>query len=93
MVVLDIFGFLLGLTIVIFVARPVAQAFSEKLRARAHGAESAKELGLKARVEFLEGEVIELKRQLSQVQETTEYMTKCLEGPEREVLKERKRDA
>jgi hypothetical protein len=92
-VVLDIFGFLLGLTIVIFVVRPVAQAFSEKLKARAHGAESSRELGLQERVQFLESEVMELKRQLGQVQETTEYMTKCIETSERASAPETKRDA
>ena len=79
MFVLDFFGFLLGITIVVFVARPIAHAVSDKLRARGRETGSETGMSLEDRVKCLESQIIDLRQQLGQVQETAEFMSKYIE--------------
>lgn len=78
MFVLDFFVFLLAVAVVVFIARPLACGFSERLRAA--GKPSVEQDALRERVKFLETEVADLKSQLNQMQETTDFLSKCLES-------------
>ena len=60
--------------------RPLAEAYAEKLKARYKELESDVEANLKSRLGALEEEVSDLKRQVIQIQETSEFTTKLLES-------------
>lgn len=70
------------------VARPMAEAYAERLKTkyRAIGSDEAQALRLK--VESLENEVLELKSQVKNVQETSEFAQKLIESGESITLKE-----
>lgn len=79
----------LGVIIVVGIAnigKPITQAYVDKVRYKYKELDSEAETKLKARVEFLESEVIELKRQLIAVQETADFAVKQIE------MKEAKKD-
>ena len=61
------------------VGRPLAEAYSEKQKAKYRELGSDAEDKLKQRVAFLESEIDELKRQLHQIQETNDFTIKMLE--------------
>lgn len=62
------------------VGRPLAEAYAERMKARYRGLNSDLEVNLKSRLAALEQEVIELRRQLNQIQETSEFTARLLEG-------------
>ena len=93
MVAVDIFGFILGLTVIFFVVRPIAQAVSDKLRKPSPKQAELDQTDLQARISFLESEVQELKRQLTQVQETSEFMNKYIETARQSERIEQKKNA
>lgn len=59
--------------------KPLAEAYAERIKARYKGIGSEQEAFLRSRVESLEQEVIDLKKQLLQIQETTDFTLKLLE--------------
>ena len=69
-----------GIVIVVGIAnigKPLTQAWA-KYKYEELGTEA--EVKLKKRVDFLEGEIIELKKQLTAVQETADYAIKQIEA-------------
>jgi hypothetical protein len=71
-----------GVIIVVGIAsigKPITQAYVDKMRYKYKELDSEAETKLKQRVEFLESEVIELKKQLIAVQETAEFAVKQIE--------------
>ena len=72
----------LGVIIVVGIAnigKPITQAYADRMRYRYKELDSEAETKLKQRVEFLESEVIELKKQLLAVQETADFAVKQIE--------------
>jgi hypothetical protein len=61
------------------VARPLAEAYSEKLKAEYKAIGSEELNKLKQRLESLENELLEVKGQLKSFQETNDFATKLLE--------------
>lgn len=68
---------IVGLTAVI---RPIAQAYSERLKMNYKEIGSEQENLLKNRVSSLEEEIREIKRQMLGIQETSEFTAKLLEN-------------
>ena len=66
-----------GLTAVV---RPIAQAYSERLKAHYKEIGSDQEVLLKNRVSSLEEEIREIKRQMLSIQESSEFTSKLLES-------------
>jgi hypothetical protein len=84
------FLFIAGLVAIVTIAamgRPLAEAYAEKLKTkyRAIGSEQASSLQL--RLESLENEVRDLKSQLKNVQESTEFAVKLIEKGDVKTLK------
>ncbi len=67
--------------------RPIAEAYAEKLKARYRGLSSDIEVNLTSRITALEQEVIDLRKQVGQIQDTTEFAVKMLESKEQELLR------
>ncbi|CAN5254004.1 hypothetical protein BH10CYA1_BH10CYA1_50920 [soil metagenome] len=68
---------IVGLTAVV---RPIAQAYSERLKTNYKEIGSEQEILLKNRVSSLEEEIREIKRQMLGIQETSEFTAKLLEN-------------
>lgn len=74
--------FMVGIVAVVTVAavgRPLAEAYSEKLKANYRGIGSQTEQQLQGRIACLEEEVRELKSQIRGIQETADFTAKLLE--------------
>ncbi len=67
---------IVGLTAVI---RPLAQAYSERLKAKYKEIGGDQEVLLKSRVSSLEEEIREIKRQVLSIQETSEFTARMIE--------------
>ncbi len=67
---------IVGLTAVV---RPIAQAYSERLKMNYKEIGSEQENLLKNRVSSLEEEIREIKRQMQGIQETSDFTAKLLE--------------
>jgi hypothetical protein len=74
----EIVFLILLIAVVVFLARPLVEAYSDRIRSRtkviAH--ESSPTTLLEAKVDRLESEVMELKTQLKSVQESTDFVLK-----------------
>lgn len=68
---------IVGLTAVV---RPIAQAYSERLKTNYKEIGSEQENLLKNRVSSLEEEIREIKRQMLGIQETSDFTAKLLEN-------------
>ncbi len=74
--------FMVGIIAVVTVAavgRPIAEAYSEKLKSQYRELGSQKEKQLQDRIACLEEEVRELKGQIRGIQETADFAAKLLE--------------
>ena len=65
--------------------RPIAEAYAEKLKARYRALDSDAEVQLTARLAALEHEVTDLRKQVGQIQDTTDFAVKLLEKKGAEV--------
>lgn len=74
---------IVGLTAVV---RPLAQAYSERLKASYKEIGSDQETLLKNRVSSLEEEIREIKRQMSNLQETADFNTRLLESKQDKLI-------
>ena len=76
------FLFAIGIVAIVTIAaigRPLAEAYSEKLKARYRELAPEKEEEFRKRLAAVEGEVIELKRQLTNAQGTADFALKLIE--------------
>lgn len=69
------------------VGRPLAEAYSEKLKTKYRGIGSEEASSLKLRVESLENELREFKAQLKGIQESTDFVVKLIEKDDPEAVK------
>jgi hypothetical protein len=78
---------ILAIVTIAAVARPMAEAYAEKLKTRYKAIGSDEAQALKVKVDALENEVLELKSQVKSVQESTDFAVKLIEGGDPETLK------
>jgi len=71
---------IVGVVTIAAVARPLAEAYSEKLKIQYRAIGSEEWNKLKQRIDVLESELLEVKGQVKSFQETTEFATKLLES-------------
>lgn len=74
-----VFGVIV-VSIVVFLARPLFEARAERMKHQYREMGSDTERMLKEKVTFLEGELIEVKRQLTSLQETVDFVSKEVES-------------
>ena len=67
--------------------RPIAEAYAEKLKARYRALDSDAEVQLTTRIAALEHEVSDLRKQVGQIQDTTDFAVKLLERKDSDVPK------
>ena len=67
--------------------RPIAEAYAEKFKARYRALDSEAEVRLTTRIAALELEVTDLRKQVGQIQDTTEFAVKLLEKKDGDVPK------
>ena len=65
--------------------RPIAEAYAEKLKARYRSLDSDAEMQLTTRISTLEQEVTDLRKQVSQIQDATDFAVKLLEKKDADV--------
>jgi|SRR6516164_6895472 hypothetical protein len=63
------------------IGAPIADAFAERLKLKFQELEPSEERQLKARIETLEEEIRNLKRQVSSMQESVEFAVKMQQEP------------
>ncbi|PWT95928.1 MAG: hypothetical protein C5B53_10620 [Candidatus Melainabacteria bacterium] len=78
---------LVGIVTIAAVGRPLAEAYAEKLKTRYKAIGSEEASSLKLRVESLENELRELKSQLRNVQDSTDFVVKLIEKNDPESVK------
>lgn len=75
-----------GIVAIVTMGKPLAEAYSERIKAKYRAIGSEEELTLRTRIDSLEQEVVDLRRQLTQIQETTEFTAKLIESKQGESL-------
>jgi len=70
----------MAIVLVAAIGRPLAEAHAEKLKAQYRSMNSTVEKNLQDRVSALEEDVRELKRQVTNVQDTADFAAKMSEG-------------
>jgi len=65
---------------IITMGRPLAEAYAERVKAQNRGMSGGEGTRLDKRIEALEQDLADLRRQVVSIQETTDFTVKLLEG-------------
>ena len=86
--------FLMALSVVAVVTiaavgRPLAEAYAEKMKAKYRELAPEQETALRTRMEQLEEDLVEVRKQLQQLQETSEFAIKLIESSHPQIEEQR----